>query len=357
MYIKDLGWDAYFEALWGERVMEGCAPARVVSQQRGMWRVAGDCGECWAEPTGKLREQADEGGDWPVVGDWLLAEFRGPEHHAMIQHVLPRRSRFAREAAGRPIAQQVLAANIDLALIVAALDGDFNVRRIERYLTQCWESGARPAIVLNKTDVCAEVRERVVQIERASVGVPVFPVSALTGEGMEALETSLKKGETAVLLGSSGAGKSTLVNRLLWEVRQPMQAVREGDNRGRHTTTSRQLFVMGNGAMIIDTPGLRELGLWNADEGLLQTFAEVDDLAEQCRFRDCRHNKEPGCAVQAALGSGILEVGRFENWRKLQREQKFQLRKLDPELKRAEKKRIKEIMRNMRQQYKHRDKG
>jgi ribosome biogenesis GTPase / thiamine phosphate phosphatase len=355
--IQDLGWDAYFEALWSESAQEGCVPARVVSQQRGLWRVVGDFEECWAEPSGKFRKESEAGGDWPAVGDWVSVELRAEKQNALIQRVLTRRSRFVRKVAGKQIAEQVIVANIDVALIVAALDGDFNVRRVERYLTQCWESGARPAIVLNKADACAESAELAAEIEGIAMGAPVFLVSAKTGEGLEALEGSFKKGQTIVLLGSSGVGKSTLVNRLLQEDRQTTHAVRESDSRGHHTTTSRELFVLPNGALIIDTPGLRELQLWNAAEGLTQTFADVDELAAQCRFTDCHHQKEPGCAVQAALASGILDVDRLESWRKLQREQEFLQRKIDPAVGATYKKRIRISMRQVRENCKNRDKG
>jgi ribosome biogenesis GTPase / thiamine phosphate phosphatase len=244
-----------------------------------------------------------------------------------------------------------------VALVVAALDGDFNVRRIERYMTQCWESGARPAIVLNKADTCAEPGELMAQIQAVAMGAPVFLVSAKNGDGVTSLEASFLKGQTIVLLGSSGVGKSTLVNRLLEEDRQTTFAVRESDSRGRHTTTSRELFVLPSGALIIDTPGLRELQLWNAAEGLTQTFADVDELASQCRFTDCQHQQEPGCAVQAAIAGSILDADRLESWRKLQREQEFLARKVDPEIGAAQKKRIKIIMRRVKKNYQNRDKG
>jgi ribosome biogenesis GTPase len=355
--IEDLGWDEYFEALRMEWVGDGCVPARVISQHRGLWRVAGAFDECWAEPSGKLRKESEAGGDWPAVGDWVSAEILSGQPNATIQQILPRRSRFVRKVAGKQIAEQVIVANIDVALIVAALDGDFNVRRIERYLAQCWESSARPAIVLNKADACAEPQELVAEIERIAMGVPIFLLSAKTGEGLDLLEASFKKGQTVVLLGSSGVGKSTLVNRLLQEERQPTHEVRASDSRGRHTTTSRELFVMPSGALIIDTPGLRELQLWNAAEGLTQTFADVDELAAQCRFTDCQHQNEPGCAVQDALASGILDGERLESWRKLQREREFLLRKMDPEIGATQKKRIKILMRQVKESYRNRDKG
>jgi ribosome biogenesis GTPase len=355
--IGDLGWDPYFEAAWRDATNEDCVPARVVSQQRGLWRVVGDFEECWAEPSGKFRKESEGGGDWPAVGDWVSVEFQAGQTNALIQNILPRRSRFVRKIAGKQIAEQVIVANIDVALIVAALDGDFNVRRVERYLAQCWESGARPAIVLNKADACAESAELAAEIQGIALGAPIFLVSAKTGEGLEALEGSFKKGQTIVLLGSSGVGKSTLVNRLLQEERQTTHAVRESDSRGRHTTTSRELFVMPGGAMIIDTPGLRELQLWNAAEGLTQTFADVDELAAKCRFSDCQHGNEPGCAVQGALASGVLDADRLESWRKLQREQEFLSRKTDAESGAAQRKRIKILMRQVRQKYQGRDKG
>ena len=357
MFIEDLGWDAYFEARWRESGNTGCVPARVVSQHRGLWRVAGGFEECWAEPSGKFRKESEGGGDWPAVGDWVSVEARREKQHALIQQVLPRRSRFARKVAGKQIEEQVLAANIDVALVVTALDGDFNVRRIERYMAQCWESGARPSIVLNKMDSCAESGDLTAQIERIAMGAPVFLVSAKTGAGMEELEASFPKGQTMVFLGSSGVGKSTLVNWLLQTELQATYPVRASDSRGRHTTTSRELFLLPGGAMIIDTPGLRELQLWDVADGLSQTFAEVDELAAQCRFSNCRHRNEPGCAVQTALASGILEAGRLESWRKLQREQEFLLRKADPEIRNAERKRIKVIMRQVKNEYKNRDKG
>lgn len=357
VFIHDLGWDEYFEAQWHERASVGCVPARVVSQQRGLWRVVGDFEECWAEPSGKFRKESESGGDWPAVGDWVAAEMRPEKQSALIQHVLRRRSRFVRKAVGKQTEEQVIVANIDVALIVAALDGDFSVRRIERYLTQCWESGARPAIVLNKADACAEPGRLLTEIENVAMGAAVFLISAKTGDGMDALEASFTKGQTMVLLGSSGVGKSTLVNRLLQEERQSTHAVRESDSKGRHTTTSRELFVMPSGAMIIDTPGLRELQVWTAAEGLAQTFADVDELAAQCRFTNCQHQEEPGCAVRAAIAGNMLDAGRLESWRKLQREEEFLARKADPEISAAQKKRIKILMRQVRQNYRDRDKG
>jgi ribosome biogenesis GTPase / thiamine phosphate phosphatase len=355
MSLKALGWNSYFEACWGEYNGLGLVPARVVSQQRGLWRVAGDFRGCWAAPAGKLRAHAEENGAlWPSVGDWVGVECVAAGGRAVIHGVLPRRSQFVRKVAGRRVEEQVLAANVDVALVVAALDGDFNLRRIERYLAQCWESGARPAVVLNKADQCGDTAARIADAERVGMGVPVFAVSALTGLGMQALDAFLAAGQTVVLLGSSGVGKSTLLNRVLGREAQSTRPVRESDSRGRHTTTSRELFALPGGALVIDTPGLRELQLWGAEEGVAQAFADIEELATKCRFRDCGHAGEPGCAVQAAIDAGELDAGRLENLKKLQREEEFLRRKMNPEARAEYTQRVKIMHRGARQIYEQR---
>ncbi len=354
--IIQWGWDGYFEAIWSDSDREGTVPARVVAQHRGCWRVAGDFGERTAEAAGKLRLAAEEGGDWPAVGDWAAVELDTASGPVLIREVLPRRSTFVRKTPGKKIAEQVLAANVNTLLLVAALDGDFNPRRVERYLAQCWESGAKPVIVLNKADVCRDARERAAEMEKVALGAEVCVVSAKTGQGLRELEPLLRPGMTLAMLGSSGVGKSTLANRLLGDVRQEVQEVRESDSRGRHTTTARQLFVLPGGALLMDTPGLRELQLWDAGEGMAQAFSDIDELAQQCRFSDCRHEGEPGCAVLAALDAGVLDPARLENRRKLQREQEFLRRKMDPQARQTEKRRVKEIMRSVRQVYRDRKK-
>jgi ribosome biogenesis GTPase / thiamine phosphate phosphatase len=351
------GWNGYFEAVWSNGEREDAVPARVIAQGRGVWRVAGDVGECLGEAAGKLRLAAEEGADWPAVGDWVAVELRDQGNAALIQEVLPRRSQFVRKAAGKKIAEQVLAANVDTALLVSALDGDFNPRRVERYLAQCWESGAKPVIVLNKVDTCQDAVAKLHRMEQASMGVPVYVVSARTGHGLEELETFLVSGQTLVLLGSSGVGKSTIVNHLLGRAIQEVHEVRKSDSRGRHTTTTRQMFVLPGGALLMDTPGLRELQLWDADEGISQAFSDIESLAAQCRFTDCTHAAEPGCAVQAAIKQHALNRSRLENWRKLRREQEFLRRKVDPQARQDEKERVKVLMRGVRQMYRDRKKG
>ncbi|PYT80615.1 MAG: ribosome small subunit-dependent GTPase A [Acidobacteria bacterium] len=349
------GWNEYCKAVWQSAERDSVVPARVVAQGRGVWRVAGDFGDCLAEAAGKLRLAREEGADWPAVGDWVAVDLRNQGAATTIHEVLPRRSQFVRKMAGKKIAEQVIAANVDLALLVSALDRDFNLRRVERYLAQCWESGAKPAIVLNKADACEETQEKLQEMERVAMGAPVCVISAKTGRGFDELEKQLARGKTIVLLGSSGVGKSTILNRLMGHVVQEVQEVREADSRGRHTTTARQIFVLPGGALLLDTPGLRELQLWDAGEGISQTFSDMETLAAQCRFADCGHEVEPGCAVQAAIAAGTVDRERFENWRKLQREMEFLQRKIDPQARQNEKQRIKQLMRSVKRMYRGRE--
>lgn len=356
MSLKQLGWNSYFDALWQGLENPAWQPARIISQHRGLWRVAGDFKECWAETSGTLRAGAETGGDWPAVGDWVAVEMLSGGGRPLIQTVLPRRSKFTRKVAGRRLEEQVIAANVDTAFVVMALDGDFNVRRLERYLAQCWESGAKSVVVLNKADDCGDVTARISEAQSIAAGVPIFAISARTGEGVEALDTFLASGQTIVLLGSSGVGKSTLVNHFLQRDAQAVRSVRASDSRGRHTTTSRELFALPGGALLIDTPGLRELQLWGAAEGVERTFSEIEELATQCKYGNCGHTTEPGCAVQTALAEGRLDEERLESWRKLEREQEFVRRKIEPEARQQEKERVKQLHRGAKQKYDQRRK-
>jgi ribosome biogenesis GTPase / thiamine phosphate phosphatase len=347
------GWNSYFEAMWNEADGEDVTPARVVAQQRKYWRVAGEFGECLAEAGGKLRLAAEEGADWPAVGDWVSVGLRRARELAVVRTVLPRRNRFTRKVPGKRIEEQVIAANVETALVISALDGDFNLRRAERYMAQCWESGVRPVVILNKADACEDASAKAAEMERVALGTPVCVVSAKTGQGMEDVELLLMPGQTLLMLGSSGVGKSTLTNRLLGRSLQKVNEVRANDGRGQHTTTARELFSLPGGALLIDTPGLRELQLWNAEEGLAQAFADINLLAARCRFSNCRHEMEPGCAVQAAVQAGTLDSARLENRRKLLRERGFLRRKMEPEARSEEKLRIKRLTRQVREIYKH----
>ena len=358
MSLSQWGWNGFWEAHWKSAVRESAVPARVISQQRKFWTIAGEFGECLAEAAGKLRLAAqEEAADWPAVGDWVAAEVRDCGSAATMHEVLPRRSRFVRKAAGKAVWEQVIAANVDIALLISALDGDFNPRRIERYLAQCWESGARPVVLLNKADACADAQAKVAAMERIAAGTVVHAVSAKTGEGFEQLYPYLTPGQAIVLLGSSGVGKSTIVNRLMGHAVQETYEVRESDSRGRHTTTARELFALPSGALLIDTPGLRELQLWDAEEGIAQAFSDIAGLAERCRFGNCRHEGEPGCAVQRAVEEGALDSARLENWRKVLREQAFLQRKVDPGARHEQKEKWKQVHRAARKHYQQREKG
>jgi ribosome biogenesis GTPase len=351
--IKDFGWSETLQRQFEPYVAEGLVPARVTAQHRGLWRVVGDAGEIEARISGRFAHEAAEGG-YPVTGDWVAAE--AGDGLALIRAVLPRRTAFERREAGPAGGLQVLAANVDTALIAASLNANLNLRRLERYLALAYESGAEPVIVLTKADLCGDLEGAAADVAAVAYGVPVLTVSAATGDGLAALEAYLEPGRTAALLGSSGVGKSTLVNALAGAELMATKAIREDDARGRHTTTHRELIRLPSGALILDTPGMRELGLWDAGAGVEQTFAdvtpEVAALAEGCRYRDCAHDAEPGCAVRAALADGRLDEGRWRSFQKLMRELAHEARKQDPALREAERKRWIAVHKSARQHMK-----
>jgi ribosome biogenesis GTPase / thiamine phosphate phosphatase len=337
--LHELGWDDGFAAALD--LHENCVPARVAAQHRGGYDVLTEAGELRVHLTGRLRHEAASGADLPAVGDWVALR------EGTIQAVLPRRSAFLRKVAFHATEAQVLAANLDTVFVVSGLDGDLNLRRLERYLTLAWESGAMPALVLTKVDLCEDRGGAMLEVDQVAVGVPAHLVSNLTGEGIDELAPYLAPAKTVALLGSSGVGKSSLANRLLGEELQTTKAIAE-DGRGRHTTTSRQLLRLPGGALLVDTPGLREVQLWEADEGIQDAFADVDELAAGCRFNDCAHMQEPGCAVQEAIDDGTLPRARLQSYRALQRELRHLAVKQDARLRSEERKKRVAFARSLR---------
>ena len=344
-----LGWDAAWDAAFLPFAGAGRRPARVLAVHKETAIVRDERGvERPAIVTGKFRFEALGPSDYPAVGDWVVldesAANASADDPAVISAVVPRRSAFVRSAAdanrrtaGNLVDEQVIAANVDIAFLVAGLDGDFNLRRMERYLAVAWASRVMPVAVLNKADIGLDTEGRRVAIEAIAPGVPIVTLSALTGDHLADLAPYLQPGTTAVVLGSSGVGKSTLVNALLGEARQATAAVREDDSRGRHTTTHRELFTLPGGALLIDTPGIRSLEVAGADEGVETAFDDIIELATQCRFSDCRHGAEPGCAVRVALDDGSLSEDRLASHRKLERELAHAERKEDPRARAAHK--------------------
>ena len=337
--LHDLGWTDSHQIEFEPHAASGLAPARVAAQHRGAYVVFSELGELRAETAGRLAHAAAGAGELPAVGDWVAIAPRPQESAATIQHVLGRRTKFSRKVALNAAEEQVLAANVDAVFLVMSLNEDFNLRRLERYTATAWESGAQPVILLTKTDLCPEWELRVLEVEAIAFGVPVHAVSALTGDGIDTVRSYLAPGRTVALLGSSGVGKSTLVNTLAGAELLATSPIREDDGEGRHTTRHRQLVLLPGGGLVLDTPGLRELQLWESADGLSETFSDVEGLAARCRFSDCAHRTEPGCAVQAALDDGTLPFERWASYKKLQRELAHLERRLDKRLQAEERKR------------------
>jgi ribosome biogenesis GTPase len=342
-FLKDLGWTVELTRAFGK--YDGrYVPGRVACRQKTAWEVFTNGGSVMAGISGALRRI----GSFPAVGDFVVL-FPGPGGGtSTIVDILPQKTRITRGSSGREGTDQVIAANIDQVFIVTAAGRDLNVRRIERYLAITHASGARPVIVINKSDLVPDAALLTAEILPVSPGIPVIAVSALSGEGLDRLGEYLLPGTTIALLGSSGVGKSSLINRLLDRPVQVTSAIRDYDGKGRHTTTVRQLFVLKSGALMIDTPGLREVGIGTASAGIPETFPDILELAGGCRFRDCSHTEEPGCVVQAAVRNGILSPARLENYRRLARELAFEEQKAEIGLARLEKKRWKGIAKAIR---------
>jgi ribosome biogenesis GTPase / thiamine phosphate phosphatase len=350
--LDELGWTLRRERDFAVHTAAGLVPGRVVSEARGGARAQTHDGVLDVVVQRGFRRSAGGGADYPAVGDWLALEPMDDPSTAALRAILPRTGTFSRGQSGaaRPdshISEQVVAANVDTVLLVAALTGDYNVRRMERYLALAWSSGADPVVLLNKADLCPDVDVRIREVAAIAGDVPIHALSARTGEGLDVLWRYVVPGATVALLGSSGVGKSTITNALLGEERQLVREVRADDDRGRHTTSGRELFVLPRGGALIDTPGMRSIGMWDVGEGLDRAFADIEALAAACRFSDCAHGAEPGCAVQAAIASGNLPGQRLASRRKLEREARSAERRASAAGSRAEQRQFARMVRQV----------
>jgi ribosome biogenesis GTPase len=353
MTLEALGWDrerAREIEPWAGK--DGYQPGRVLIGFNYLYRVGIEGGEIEAVLSGRLKHHAERQGELPAVGDWVVLRIRPREDRGAIVAVLPRRSRFSRRMAGNVTDEQVVAANVDVIFIVMSLDDDFSVRRLERYLLMARESGAAPVVLLTKLDLCDDLPAYVAEVKGAAGDVPVHVLSPKLNEGLEHVTPYMTAGRTAALLGSSGVGKSTIINRLVGSNVQKTREVREADSKGRHTTTHRELVVLPSGGLIIDTPGMRELQLWDASESVRDTFDDIATLAGECHFTDCRHRDEPRCAVKAAVDGGRIPADRLASYLKLQDELVYLARQQDERAQIEEKRRGKIGAKALRQHLK-----
>lgn len=350
MTLAQLGWNDFFAANFAPHGAVGCVPARVTLELKGFFEVTGEDGARLGECAGRFTHDARTAADYPAIGDWVaVIPQPGDDTRATIHAVLPRQTRFSRKAAGEQDHEQVVAANVDTVFLVSALDGNYNLHRLERYLAAAWASGAKPVVLLNKVDLNDDTTAILAELAAVCRDVPIHIISAQTRRGLKALVPYLQPGHTIALLGSSGVGKSTLINRLVGERLQDTQEVREADNKGRHTTTQRELIVAPSGVIVIDTPGMRELQPWGAAAGIDAAFGDVAAVAARCKFRDCSHTVEPGCAVRAALADGSLDATRWQTYLRMQRAAAFEVRRVNPEARQLHRNHWKKLTKDYRQ--------
>lgn len=352
MNLFDLGWDDSYDGEYRSLEGTGLVPGRVIAESRRFYEVCGEGFNAVASVSGHFLYTAAGREDYPTVGDWVALR-RGDDGGGVIEKVLRRRTLFSRKSTGRPVDRQVIAANIDIMCVVCALDGgrSFNPRGIERYLVMVRESGAGPILVLNKADLCEDKDAALVTARSVAGDVPLYCVSAVTGEGMDEFSGLFPRAVTAAFTGPSGVGKSAIINRLLGEDRQTTGAVREEDRRGRHTTTRKELFFVPSGGMVIDTPGLRELQAWGDESSVDEAFTDIAEAALCCRFRDCSHRDEPGCAVQELMRQGIIPYERYQNYMELKKEMAYLNSRCDEKARMEKKRQEKELSRRIKEFY------
>jgi ribosome biogenesis GTPase len=341
--LESLGWSLAWAARFEPYARAGLVPGRISVEHRGLYHFLAECGEGVGQVSGRLRHEAAGRADFPAVGDWVALEQAAGANLAVIHAVLPRANKFSRKPPGRESDEQIVAANLDTLLLVTSLNRDLNRRRIERYLAAATAPRLETVLVLNKSDLCERSAEVAEEFHRF-FGVPVHPVSAVTGDGLQALVPYLGPGRTAAMVGSSGVGKSTLLNRLLGATWQAVQEIRD-DDRGRHTTTRREMIRLPQGGWLIDNPGMRELQLWDEGANLEASFTDVGEVAAACRYADCRHEDEPGCAVRQAIEEGRLDPERLESYRKLERELEYQQSRHDARIEQQRKEEVRRIHR------------
>ncbi|MFO0944616.1 MAG: ribosome small subunit-dependent GTPase A [Planctomycetota bacterium] len=353
--LERLGWNDGWDSAFREHGGGSGVPARICAEHRGQYEYLSEIGEGTAQVAGRLRHQAVERADYPAVGDWVCLETEPGSDRGVIHALLPRRNKLSRKVAGREVEEQIVAANVDVVFLLSSMNGDLNGRRLERFASAVAAIDCQVVVCLSKCDLREDFVSIVDDMRLLFPSFPVLALSAYSGQGLDALIPWLGKGQTVAMLGSSGVGKSTLLNRLLGHERQLTASVREADDRGRHTTTHREMIPLPQGAWLIDNPGIRELQLWDDGADVEATFEDIRQLAAQCRFTDCSHQQEPGCAVREAIESGELEHKRWENFEKMQREVAFMATRHDVHAQREQRKKWKKIHRDLKERYKFRN--